>query len=172
MTKKQLILAFVAMLVISLLVSATTTIGGVWYMNKTLAHSQNGGNGDKASSGFFDSLPFIGGGDDEADDAPSFHQLDQIVLSINDKRQPHFVMLEVALETHRPEKLENVDNYMPVIRHALLKLFADKTFTDLQEPGAVNALQNEVKQTILMALADTRMGRAIDDVLLTKYVVQ
>ena len=81
-------------------------------------------------------------------------------------------MLEVAVETRRPERIKDIDDYMPVVRNSLLKLFADKSFDDLQREGAIDDLQNEVKQTLLMAFAKTDIVRDIDDVLLTKYVVQ
>ncbi|MGU3845653.1 flagellar basal body-associated FliL family protein, partial [Vibrio diabolicus] len=40
------------------------------------------------------------------------------------------------------------------------------------QAGAIDILQNEVKQTLLLAFAKTDIVREIDDVLLTKYVVQ
>ncbi|EEX31793.1 flagellar biosynthesis protein FliL [Vibrio coralliilyticus ATCC BAA-450] len=81
-------------------------------------------------------------------------------------------MLEVAIETRRPERIQNIDDYMPIVRNSLLKLFSDKTYEDLHQDGAVNLLQNQVKQTVLLAFEKTDILRDIDDVLLTKYVVQ
>ncbi|MBJ4025610.1 flagellar basal body-associated FliL family protein, partial [Salmonella enterica subsp. enterica serovar Derby] len=49
---------------------------------------------------------------------------------------------------------------------------SDKTFDQLQQAGAIDILQDEVKQTLLLAFAKTDIVREIDDVLLTKYVVQ
>ncbi|MDW1853997.1 flagellar basal body-associated protein FliL, partial [Vibrio sp. Vb0888] len=72
----------------------------------------------------------------------------------------------------RPERIKDIDNYMPMVQNSLLKLFSDKTFDELQQTGAIDILQNEVKQTLLVAFAKTDIVRDIDDVLLTKYVVQ
>ncbi|GAA5645298.1 flagellar basal body-associated FliL family protein [Vibrio proteolyticus] len=164
MTKQQLIAAFIAMIVTSALVSAITLVGGVWYLKKA--------NQDD-SADFFEgsSLSFLTE-EPKPVNTPSFHALDKIVLSVKGKKQSHFVMLEVAVETRRPERIKDIDDYMPVVRNSLLKLFADKSFDDLQREGAIDDLQNEVKQTLLMAFAKTDIVRDIDDVLLTKYVVQ
>ncbi|MCV5746315.1 flagellar basal body-associated FliL family protein, partial [Escherichia coli] len=67
---------------------------------------------------------------------------------------------------------KEIDEYMPMVQNSLLKLFSDKTFDQLQQAGAIDILQDEVKQTLLLAFAKTDIVREIDDVLLTKYVVQ
>ncbi|MEF1260912.1 flagellar basal body-associated FliL family protein, partial [Vibrio harveyi] len=103
---------------------------------------------------------------------PSFHPLERVVLTIKGKKQTHFVMLELALETRRPERIKSIDDYMPMVQNSLLKLFSDKTFDELQQTGAIDTLQSEVKETLLLAFAKTDIVRDIDDVLLTKYVVQ
>ncbi|MEF1341376.1 flagellar basal body-associated FliL family protein, partial [Vibrio rotiferianus] len=100
------------------------------------------------------------------------HPLDKVVLTIKGKKQTHFVMLELAVETRNPERIQDIDNYMPMIQNSLLKLFSDKTFDELQQSGAIEALQKEVKETLLLSFAETSIVRDIDDVLLTKYVVQ
>ena len=84
----------------------------------------------------------------------------------------NFVMLGLAVETRRPQRITNINDYMPVVRNALLKLFSDKTYEDLRQDGAIEQLQNEIKQTVLLAFQKTDIVRDIDDVLLTKYVVQ
>ncbi|MCG9678325.1 flagellar basal body-associated FliL family protein [Vibrio sp. Isolate24] len=165
MTKQQMIALFAAMILTSALVSAATVIGGIWLIKQS-------GDTPQSESFFSDSpLAFL---IEERQPAqtPSFHSLDKIVLSVKGKRQTHFVMLEVAIETRRPERIQNIDDYMPVVRNSLLKLFSDKTYEDLHQDGAVNLLQNQVKQTVLLAFEKTDILRDIDDVLLTKYVVQ
>jgi len=165
MTKQQMIAIFAAMIITSALVSAATVVGGIWFLKQS-------GNPSNSEDFFSDSpLSFLTKEPDPVR-APSFHELEKIVLSVKGKRQTHFVMLEVAIETRRPEKIQNIDDYMPVVRNSLLKLFSDKTYDDLRQDGAVSLLQNQVKQTVLLAFEDTDLVREIDDVLLTKYVVQ
>ncbi|USD31724.1 MULTISPECIES: flagellar basal body-associated FliL family protein [Vibrio] len=165
MTKQQMIALFAAMILTSALVSAATVIGGIWLIKQS---------GDSPQSeSFFSGSPLAFLIEErQPAQTPSFHSLDKIVLSVKGKRQTHFVMLEVAIETRRPERIQNIDDYMPVVRNSLLKLFSDKTYEDLHQDGAVNLLQNQVKQTVLLAFEKTDILRDIDDVLLTKYVVQ
>lgn len=165
MTKKQLTLIFIIMLVASILVSAATVFGGLWYMKQSSSNQS-------AEEWLSDTpLSFLTE-DNSAEKAPSYHSLEKVVLSVKGKQQNHFLMLELAVETRNPEKIANINDYMPVVENSLIKLFSDKTYEDLQADGAVDHLQREVKQTILTAFDKTPIIRNIDDVLLTKYVVQ
>ncbi|MDN3609453.1 flagellar basal body-associated FliL family protein [Vibrio ostreicida] len=164
MTKQQMIALFAAMIITSALVSATTVIGGIWVLKQP-------SNASEPSVFSGSPLSFLTEERSQTP-TPSFHSLDKIVLSVKGKRQTHFVMLEVAIETRRPERIKHIDDYMPVVRNALLQLFSDKTYDDLRQEGAVELVQNQVKQTVLLAFEKTDILREIDDVLLTKYVVQ
>ncbi|HHF0502341.1 TPA: flagellar basal body-associated protein FliL [Vibrio antiquarius] len=166
MTKQQMIALFIAMIITSALVSAATIMGGIWYLNKHAQESPDSGSliDDSPLSFLVTEEPTSKG--------PSFHPLDKVVLTVKGKKQTHFVMLELAIETRSPERIKDIDEYMPMVQNSLLKLFSDKTFDELQQAGAIDILQNEVKQTLLLAFAKTDIVREIDDVLLTKYVVQ
>ncbi|MFH0231182.1 flagellar basal body-associated protein FliL [Vibrio diabolicus] len=166
MTKQQMIALFIAMIITSALVSAATIMGGIWYLNKHAQESPDSGSliDDSPLSFLVTEEPTSKG--------PSFHPLDKVVLTVKGKKQTHFVMLELAIETRRPERIKDIEEYMPMVQNSLLKLFSDKTFDELQQAGAIDILQNEVKQTLLLAFAKTDIVREIDDVLLTKYVVQ
>ncbi|PIB13438.1 flagellar basal body-associated FliL family protein [Vibrio rotiferianus] len=165
MTKPQMITIIFAMIITSALVSAGTVVGGIWY----LKHSGE----EKSFENLIENSPlsFLTK-EEEVVKGPSFHPLDKVVLTIKGKKQTHFVMLELAVETRNPERIQDIDNYMPMIQNSLLKLFSDKTFDELQQSGAIEALQKEVKDTLLLSFAETSIVRDIDDVLLTKYVVQ
>ncbi|KXF81077.1 flagellar basal body-associated FliL family protein [Enterovibrio coralii] len=166
MTKKQLLAITGIMFVSSAIVSAATVFGGVWYLQRA-TQSQPANEGLFSS---FEMPTFFT--EEEVSQGPSFHPLEKIVLSIKGNNQTHFVMLELAIETRYPERMTAIDNYMPVIQNALLKLFADMHYNDLQEEGAIDKLQSDVKNTLITAFNKTDLVRDIDDVLLTKYVVQ
>ncbi|MCG6235902.1 flagellar basal body-associated FliL family protein [Vibrio furnissii] len=167
MTKQQLITVFIMMIITSALVSAGTVFGGIWYLKQQSAQQEQPSSDWLANSplAFLSDTP-------QSPKAPSFHSLDKVVLSVKGKNQNHFLMLEIAVETRHPERIANIGDYMPVVRNSLIKLFSDKTYEDLQQDGAIEHLQNEVKLTILNAFEKTDILRDIDDVLLTKYVVQ
>ncbi|WP_428775192.1 flagellar basal body-associated FliL family protein [Vibrio sp.] len=163
MNKQPFIAMLMLAIVTSALVSALTVVGGVWYLQQS---QQDDGKGLFSGS----ALSFLS--QPEASNRPSFHSLEKLVLSVKGKKMTHFVMLELAVETRNPEGIKDIDDYMPVVRNSLVKLFSNKHYEQLQGEGAVESLQNEVKQTILQAFAKTDLVRDIDDVLLTKYVVQ
>ena len=139
MTKQQMIALFIAMIITSALVSAATIMGGIWYLNKHAQESPDSGSliDDSPLSFLVTEEPTSKG--------PSFHPLDKVVLTVKGKKQTHFVMLELAIETRRPERIKDIDEYMPMVQSSLLKLFSDKTFDELQQAGAIDILQNEVK---------------------------
>jgi flagellar FliL protein len=167
MTKQQMIALFITMIITSALVSAA--VGGIWYLNKSSESSSS----ESSVSNFLEDSPLaLLTSEQPATKGPRFHPLDKVVLTIKGKKQTHFVMLELAVETRRPERIKDIDAYMPMIQNSLLKLFSDKTFDELQQAGAIDTLQSEVKETLLLAFAKTDFVRDIDDVLLTKYVVQ
>ncbi|MGR5519716.1 flagellar basal body-associated FliL family protein [Vibrio sp. PNB22_4_2] len=169
MTKQQMIALFITMIITSALVSAATVVGGIWYLNKSSESSSS----DSSVSALLEDSPlaFLIS-EQPTTKGPSFHPLDKVVLTIKGKKQTHFVMLELAVETRRPERIKDIDAYMPMVQNSLLKLFSDKTFDELQQAGAIDILQSEIKENLLLSFAKTDIVRDIDDVLLTKYVVQ
>ena len=92
MTKKSYTLMFFTMLLTSVIVSAGTFTGAVWYMKN---HNS------------FDLSEMVGSlsfQEETRSEQSSFHSLDKLVLSVKGQRQTHFVMLELAVETHQPER--------------------------------------------------------------------
>ncbi|PWI33014.1 flagellar protein [Vibrio albus] len=160
MTKRNTIMIFVAMLLTCLTVSAATVAGTVWYMQ----------NQNKLD--FKSVLSRLSLSDNKPEDKPTFHSLEKLVLGVKGKQQTHFIMLEIAVKTHKPEQIKAIDGYMPLVRNALLRLFSNKAYEDLQAQREIDTLQNEVKATLLTAFADTHFVQDIDDVILTKYVIQ
>ena len=89
MTKKQMIVLFALMVFTSFIVSATTIIGGVWYLKHT---SQN-------TSEFWSQSPLSFLSQEKTTVIPpTFHELDKVVPRVKGKRQTNFVMLELALK--------------------------------------------------------------------------
>lgn len=167
MSRKQLLAVIISMVITSVLVSAGTVVGTFWLLT-------NSGKSEEAST-WFERSPlafFSESKPQNKETKPSFHPLEKVVLSVKGKKQSHFVMLEVAIETRELERIKAIDNYMPVVRNSLLKLFSDKTYETLRKEGTVSQLQEEVKLSILEAFADTDIVSDIDDILLTKYVIQ
>ncbi|PJC86425.1 flagellar protein [Vibrio sp. HA2012] len=160
MSKRTTIVLCIFMLLSSILVSAGTVVLTSSYLQ----------NPDGFASLSF--VPDMLSGSEKPEEKPTFHSLEKLVLGVKGKRQTHFIMLEIAVETRQPKHIEDIDSYMPVVRNALLKMFSNKTYEELQEQKEIDSLQNEVKSTLLTAFANTHFVRDIDDVILTKYVIQ
>ena len=161
MANKKTLFNLLFLLLFSILVAAITFAATLWYSQQNAPSASM--NAWLAS--LFQSEP-------EATRQPAFHSLDKIVVSVKGERQTHFVMLELAVQTHYPERIKQIDSYMPLVRNALLKMFSKKRYEELQNQQTIEQLQQEVKQTLTDAFANTTIARDIDDVLLTKYVVQ
>ncbi|MGG5572647.1 flagellar basal body-associated FliL family protein [Vibrio diazotrophicus] len=165
MSKKQIITMFIMLLVTNMLVTGGIVFGGIMYLKSP--------NNGESNSWFAQSpLSFLTYNSQEGAQAPSFRSLEKVVLSIKGEKQNHFLMLEIAVETRYPEAIENINDYMPVVHNSMIKLFSDKTYEDIQQDGIIDKLQNEVKQSVLSAFDKTDILHNIDDVLLTKFVVQ
>ncbi|CAE6951897.1 Controls the rotational direction of flagella during chemotaxis [Vibrio sp. B1FLJ16] len=94
MSKKQLLAVVISVAITSVLVSAGTFIGGLWF----LTHSNQSGENKEWLEGT--PLSFLTESTPASKETESsFHSLEKIVLSVKGKKQSHFVMLEVAIET-------------------------------------------------------------------------
>ena len=164
MTKKQMILLFISMIITITLVSFAVVTGSIWYLTQQ-KNLLNIDEGASQLSQFFDK-------EELASKEPRFHTLDKIIVSIKGEKRSHFVMLELAIETRRPEQMKNIDHYLPVVQNAMIKVFSQKSLDELQQADAIEYLQAEAKQTLLETFAKTDLVRDIDDVLVTKFVVQ
>ncbi|WP_318443615.1 flagellar basal body-associated FliL family protein [Photobacterium leiognathi] len=161
MANKKTFSNLLIILLISIIVAVVTFSTTLWYSQQNTSTPNIGTWFTKV----FQSGP-------EATAQPVFHPLDKVVVSVKGERQTHFVMLELAVQTHYPERIKQIDNYMPLVRNALLKMFSKKRYEELQNQQTIEQLQQEVKQTLTDAFANTTIARDIDDVLFTKYVIQ
>ncbi|WP_165312890.1 flagellar basal body-associated FliL family protein [Vibrio ziniensis] len=165
MSAKQFIPMFIMILLTNILVTGGIVFGGIMYL-KSNSSSEPNGLLTKTP------LAFLVSKSNGQVQMPSFRSLEKVVLSIKGAKQNHFLMLEIAVETRYPEAIENINDYMPVVHNSMIKLFSDKTYEDIQQEGVIDQLQQEVKQSVLAAFDKTDILKNIDDVLLTKFVVQ
>ncbi|KJG31569.1 flagellar protein [Photobacterium angustum] len=161
MTNKKTLSNLFIILLISIIVAVATFSATLWYSQQNTSTP----NIDSWITKVFQSEP-------EATAQPAFHPLDKVVVSVKGERQTHYVMIELAVQTHYPERIKQIDSYMPLVRNALLKMFSKKKYEELQNQQSIDQLQQEVKQTLTAAFANTTIARDIDDVLFTKYVIQ
>ena len=104
---------------------------------------------------------------------PLFKPLDKFVISLESEGSSNYLMLELALVTHDPEQMAIYDNLKPVIRNAMVQFFSHRDLTqvrkDLQD---VDGLQTALKQKLSETISNYGYKSAIDEVLVTKVVLQ
>lgn len=104
---------------------------------------------------------------------PLFKPLDKFVISIDGDDTRHYLMLEMTLVTHSASQIDVLDDYMPVIRNTLVEYFSQRNETQLSgELRNVDKLELDLKTQILNTLQNYGVHPTMDEVLITKYVVQ
>ncbi len=159
------------------LLSSALTLGGVYFLlehNKNVPDNTTASSADQINQIKADKASFLSAffSSETPVQKPVFHTLEKVVLSVKDDEHTHFVVLGIAIETRSPDIIGEIDAYMPVVKNSLYSLFSTKHYEDLKKEGAFKFIQEEVKNQLITAFKDTEFTTHIDDVLLTKFVVQ
>nr|WP_321241433.1 flagellar basal body-associated FliL family protein [uncultured Tolumonas sp.] len=109
----------------------------------------------------------------EVSKKPLFKPLEKFVISIDGDASRHYLMLEMTLVTHSASQIESYDELMPVIRNSLVQYFSQRNEAQLtEELHHVEHLQTELQERLISTLQNYGFKAALDEVLITKYVVQ
>jgi len=109
----------------------------------------------------------------EVSKKPLFKPLEKFVISIDGDSSRHYLMLEMTLVTHSASQIDNYDELMPVIRNSLVQYFSQRNEAQLtEELHHVEHLQTELQERLISTLQNYGFKAALDEVLITKYVVQ
>ena len=104
---------------------------------------------------------------------PLFKPLEKFVISLESDTSSNYLMLELALVTHDPSQMEIYDNLKPVIRNAMVQFFSKRNLEqvrkDLQE---IDALLEALRTRLSATISNSGYKAALDDVLVTKVVLQ
>jgi len=103
---------------------------------------------------------------------PVFLPLTKFVVSIPGDDRLHYLMLELSLMSYNQEQLDTVQEYMPVVRNAVITLLSDQHYNDLAQPGVMKPLQLALRGAIQTVMSDMANSNGIDQVLITKMVIQ
>ena len=103
---------------------------------------------------------------------PVFLPLTKFVVSIPGDDRLHYLMLELSLMSYNQEQLDTVQEYMPVVRNAVITLLSDQHYNDLAQSGVMKPLQLALRGAIQTVMSDMANSNGIDQVLITKMVIQ
>lgn len=159
----------VVLIVITSLLTALLTVGGLigclWYAVNNGYLTTNNLSVDNIES-LYDVEP------EDTSVASVYIPLSKVVMTVRGESIDHIVLVEISVETRQPEYFENIDGYMPLIKNKLLKLFSDKSHNDLVGNNAIKVIELEVSELLVKLLANQKIHNAVDNVIVTKFIVQ
>ncbi|MCW8330681.1 flagellar basal body-associated FliL family protein [Photobacterium sp. SDRW27] len=103
---------------------------------------------------------------------PVFLPLTKFVVSVPGDDRLHYLMLEASLMSYDQDQLDTVQEYMPVVRNAVITLLSELHYSDLTQSGVMKPLQAALRDAIQSVMNDMASSKGIDQVLITKMVIQ
>ena len=83
-----------------------------------------------------------------------------------------YLKADVALRTEDPAAVSRIEYHDPLIRNALVTLFARQTTDDLSSMDGKEALRATALETVQAVLTEEEGAPLIDDLLFTNLIVQ
>mgnify|MGYP003629805942 CR=1 FL=1 len=83
-----------------------------------------------------------------------------------------YLQINISVMTRDQSVIEQVQHHMPAIRHQLLMLLSDKTYTQLSGVASKEKLRLEMLIEIRKIVGTSASGHSVDAVYLTGYVMQ
>lgn len=77
--------------------------------------------------------------------APTFVPLDPFVVNLADKEVDRFAQVGLSLQVEEAPVADEIKNYMPAIRNAILLILSHKTSADLLSPEGKETLAKEIR---------------------------
>lgn len=104
---------------------------------------------------------------------PIFKPLEKFVISLENGKSSHYLLLELTIVTHDPKQPEILENLSPVMRNALVQHFTRRSLeevrSDLQQ---IDELQQVLHTKLTATISNYGFQPALDEVLVTKVVLQ
>lgn len=104
---------------------------------------------------------------------PIFKPMDKFVVTLESEDGLHYLMLELSLVTYDPSQVAVYDSLMPVLRNAVVQLFSHRSQSDMSSDlHQLDKLQTQIADRLRATIQNYGESAALDDVLITKVVVQ
>ena len=95
---------------------------------------------------------------DEHGTPPTFVPLDPFTVNLTDKDMDRYAQVGLSLQVSDPHLGDELKNYMPAIRNAILLLLSHKSSADLLSPEGKDRLAKEIRRDAARA-----MGYEVED---------
>ncbi|MGL5005886.1 MAG: flagellar basal body-associated FliL family protein [Plesiomonas sp.] len=103
---------------------------------------------------------------------PIFINLDRFVVSVQGEERLRYMMLELSLMTYNGQFEAQVQEFMPLVRNSIVTELSHENFAKLTAPNAMTALQEKLLTAVRTTMQKSAGDSAVDQVLITKLVVQ
>ena len=103
---------------------------------------------------------------------PKFYPLGHFTVSIPSGNMPHYVMLEVTVESPSLNAKKTIEDASPLIKNAMMKLIESKSYAELNRQGAIDSLQKEMDKILNKLLLANHYHIDFTKVLLTRMILQ
>ena len=96
----------------------------------------------------------------------------EFVVNFRGNSRAKFMMIEMSVATHDEEVTAVIDDHMPELRNDLLMVLAEQEADDLKTLEGKTALREKAKETISTLVEKFHGPDKIEDVFLTRLVMQ
>lgn len=103
---------------------------------------------------------------------PVFLELKKFVVSVPGDGRLHYLMMEMSVMSYSQDELDKLRDFLPVIRNAVVTLLSEQHYNDLAQPGVMKPLQIALRDKLRRVMNDMASSNGIDQVLITKMVIQ
>ncbi|MGF1757511.1 flagellar basal body-associated FliL family protein [Photobacterium sagamiensis] len=103
---------------------------------------------------------------------PVFLALDKFVVSVPGDDRLHYLMMEMSVMSYSQEELDKLQDFLPVIRNAVITLLSEQHYNDFSQPGMMKPLQVALRDKLRSVMNDMASSNGINQVLITKMVIQ
>ena len=110
-------------------------------------------------------------GDDEAADVKIEYLEMGPKFTVNLDKLKHYLAISVQLMVEGEENIEKIKKLMPVLRHELIMSYTGRALDELQTMEQREALREETKNTLTMALEKHSNSDGFSDVFFTEFLV-
>ncbi len=110
---------------------------------------------------------------DSSETKPLYVPMEKLVISVDSDKTIYYMMVELTLETGTEQSMEQINYYMPVIRNVFVKSLSQRDFETMRHYlKDINKLQDELNQELVGVLEKYEIAGIVDNVLITKLVIQ
>lgn len=101
---------------------------------------------------------------------PIYERLETFTVNLAD--QESYLQAEISLKVANPEVQQKIQQHMPEVRDALLRLLSSKTAEELMTAEGKTALAEEVRKEVNRVIGVKKASRGVKDVLFTSFIIQ